>query len=173
MKSSSSSQAIAASLLLIGLAAIGRAAEPVTLDNVVDPGPNDPDEPLAAEFSIDRATHFLDSAALTWQKDQQCFTCHTNFAYLYARPAASADAIAHREVREFAEKLVSERWPQEGPRWDAEIVAAAAALAFNDAASTDNLHPQTRTANRPHVDGPAAGWRVGLVEVRLAPDGVG
>ena len=48
MKSSSCSQAIAASLLLIGLTAIGGAAEPVTLDNVVDPGPNDPDEPWAA-----------------------------------------------------------------------------------------------------------------------------
>jgi len=146
MKSSSCSQAIAAFLLLIGLAAIGGAAEPVTLDNVVDPGPNDPDEPLASEFSIDRATHFLDSAALTWQKDQQCFTCHTNFVYLYARPAASTNAIAQREVRAFAEKLVSERWQQEGPRWDAEIVAAAAALAFNDAAATGKLHPQTRTA---------------------------
>ena len=35
---------------------------------------------------------------------------------------------------------------QEGPRWDAEIVATAAALAFNDAATTGKLHPQTRTA---------------------------
>ena len=96
MKSSSCSQVIAVSLLLTGLAATGKAAEPVTLDNVVDPGPNDPDEPLAAEFSLDRATHFLDSVALTWQKEQKCFTCHTNFAYLYARPAVSSDATAHR-----------------------------------------------------------------------------
>ena len=34
----------------------------------------------------------------------------------------------------------------EGPRWDAEVVATAAALAFNDAATTGKLHPLTRTA---------------------------
>ena len=33
-----------------------------------------------------------------------------------------------------------------GPRWDAEVVAGAAALAFNDAHTTDELHPLTRTA---------------------------
>ncbi len=146
MKPSICSTLFAACLLLISLAEVNWAAEPVTLDNVADPGPNDPDEPLAAEFSLDRATHFLDSAALTWQKEQKCFTCHTNFAYLYARPAASADATAHREVRKFAEILVRERWPKEGPRWDAEVVATAAALAYNDSATTGKLHPLTRTA---------------------------
>src|SRR5688500_8202188 len=95
--------AVAACLLHVALGANSRASEPVTLDNVADPGPNDPDEPLAAEFSLDRAMHFLDSAALTWQKEQKCFTCHTNFAYLYARPVASSDDVAHRQVRQFAE----------------------------------------------------------------------
>jgi squalene-hopene/tetraprenyl-beta-curcumene cyclase len=136
----------AACLLLACLATSGKAVEPLTLDNVVDPGTNSPDEPLAEEFSLDRAVHFLDSAALTWQKDHKCFTCHTNVAYLYARPAVSSDASAHRLVREYAEKLVSERWPAEGPRWDAEIIATAAALALNDSATTGKLHPQTRTA---------------------------
>jgi squalene-hopene/tetraprenyl-beta-curcumene cyclase len=45
-----------------------------------------------------------------------------------------------------AEELVSQRWPESGPRWDAEVVAATAALAFNDAATTGQLHPVTRTA---------------------------
>jgi squalene-hopene/tetraprenyl-beta-curcumene cyclase len=49
-------------------------------------------------------------------------------------------------VRAFAEELVAKRWPTEGPRWDAEVVATAAALAFNDAATTGKLHPLTRTA---------------------------
>jgi squalene-hopene/tetraprenyl-beta-curcumene cyclase len=146
MRISICSAALAACLALVALDTPGTAAEPVTLDNVVDPGPNSPDEPLAKDFSLERAVHFLDSAALTWQKDQKCFTCHTNYAYLYARPAVSFDATAHRQVREYAEKLVSERWPKEGPRWDAEVVAAAAALAFNDATTTGNLHPLTRTA---------------------------
>jgi squalene-hopene/tetraprenyl-beta-curcumene cyclase len=122
------------------------ADEPVTLKNVEDPAPNRREEPLAREFSLDRAVHFLDSASLAWQKRRQCFTCHTNYAYLYARPLVDADAPAHKEVRRFAEELVAKRWAERGPRWDAEVVATAAALAFNDAATTGKLHPLTRKA---------------------------
>ncbi len=122
------------------------AGEPVTIENVADPGENKLDEAVAKEFSLDRAVHFLDSAALSWQKQRKCFTCHTNFAYLYARPLISADAPAHREVRRFAEELVSVRWNEKGPRWDAEVVAAAAAMAFNDAATTGQLHELTKVA---------------------------
>jgi squalene-hopene/tetraprenyl-beta-curcumene cyclase len=138
----------------------GQAAEPVTLENVVDPGPNRLDEPLAAEFSLDRAVQFLDSVALNWQNEHGCFTCHTNYAYLYARPTVSADAEAHRQVRAFAEQLVSQRWQTEGARWDAEVVATAAALAFNDAATTRRLHPLTRAAldRMWTVQQPSGGW---------------
>ncbi len=140
-------RSIVATCILMGtLTSTSWGAEPVTLENVVDPGANSADEPMAVKFSLDRAYNFLDSAALTWQKEQQCFTCHTNFAYLYARPASSPQETAPRQVREFAETLVRDRWPAEGPRWDAEIVATAAALAFNDAATTGKLHPLTRTA---------------------------
>lgn len=128
-----------------------RAAAPnasenaITLENVVAPDENSPDEPKA-EFSLEAATRFLDSAALNWQKEKACFTCHTNFAYLMARPAISADVPAHKTVRAFAESLVTERWPKEGPRWDAEVVAAGAILAYNDDATTGKLHDVTRTA---------------------------
>jgi squalene-hopene/tetraprenyl-beta-curcumene cyclase len=118
----------------------------VTLETVTDPGPNASDEPFATEHSVAAAAGFLDRAALTWQKDRKCFSCHTNFLYLYARPGVSADTAAHRQVRAFAEELVEKRWPEHKPRWDAEVVAAAAALAFNDAATTGKLHPTTRTA---------------------------
>jgi squalene-hopene/tetraprenyl-beta-curcumene cyclase len=122
------------------------SVEPVTLANVVSPGENLRDEPLAGEYSRERAARFLDSAALDWQKSRQCFTCHTNYAYLMARPAISSSVPAHAEVREFAEKLVTERWESQGPRWDAEVVMSAAMLAFNDAATSGQLHPVTRTA---------------------------
>jgi len=122
------------------------AAEPVTLDSAVDPGANSTDEPLAESFSEDTAVRFLDSAALTWQKQRECFTCHTNYAYLYARPLVSADCDAHKTVRAFAEQLISQRWKDQGPRWDAEVVATAAALAFNDRHTTNTLHPLTRQA---------------------------
>lgn len=121
-------------------------AQPVTLENVVEPAPNKLDEPLAKKFSLDQATKFLDSASLHWQSKRKCMTCHTNYAYLYARPAISSEAPAHGEVRRFAEQLVRERWKEKGPRWDAEVVATAAALAFNDAATTGKLHETTRQA---------------------------
>jgi squalene-hopene/tetraprenyl-beta-curcumene cyclase len=89
---------------------------------------------------------FLDAAALTWQKERKCFTCHTNYAQLYARPLVSADAPAAKEVRRFAEELIEKRWAENGPRWDAEVVATGAALAFNDSVTTGKLHPLTRKA---------------------------
>jgi squalene-hopene/tetraprenyl-beta-curcumene cyclase len=126
--------------------AFASAAEAVTLESVQDPGPNRLDEPLAAQFSLERAVQFLDSASLTWQKDRKCFTCHTNHAYLYARPLVSKDVQAHAQVRKFAEELVEVRWKDPGPRWDAEVVATAAALAFNDRLTTGKLHATTRAA---------------------------
>lgn len=136
------------SVLLLGCttAISARAADPVTLANFVSPQPNKTDEPLAEKFSLAQAANFLDSAALDWQKQRNCMTCHTNYAFLMARPSISADAPAHTEVRRYAEKLVSDRWPEKGPRWDAEIVATATVLAFNDAATTGKLHPLTRQA---------------------------
>lgn len=131
-------------MVLAGASSV--AADAVTLENVQDPGENRRDEPLAKEFSLEKAVGFLDSAALQWQKQRQCFTCHTNYAHLYARPSVSADAPAAKEVRKFAEELIQKRWADKGPRWDAEVVATAAALAFNDAATTGKLHPLTRQA---------------------------
>lgn len=133
----------AACLLGFSGAAPGQAVGP---GEVVDPGPNRPDEPTAREFSARRAVEFLDAASLTWQKNRKCFTCHTNYAYLYARPLADPEAPAHLAIRQAAEQLVTERWPQRGPRWPAEVVGTAAALAFNDAVTTGKLHPTTRAA---------------------------
>ncbi len=120
--------------------------EELTLTTAKRPEPNRADEPLAAEFSLNKAVSFLDQASLEWTQSRKCFTCHTNYAYLLARPAVSADAGPHREVRAELEKLVTERWPDQGPRWDAEVVMAAAVLAINDAATTGELQPVTRTA---------------------------
>ena len=146
--------------LLVCLAERLPAEEPVTLDNLVAPEPNLPDEPTAARFDKAKAVHFLDSASLNWQKERKCFTCHTNYLYLYARPAASGSSIAHTQVREFAEELVQQRWPTVGPRWDAEVVATAAALAFNDSKTTGELHPATREAldRMWDIQRPDGGW---------------
>ncbi len=128
------------------LSNLGWTDEFVSIATVVAPKPNTADEPLADEFSVDKAIHFLDSASLHWQKQRKCFTCHTNFAYLYARGYEKDESAAHAEVRAFAEELVNKRWKEKGPRWDAEVVAAAAALSFDDRMTSGKLHETTRTA---------------------------
>lgn len=138
--------AVPLAAILSVLPAVAHSDEPVTLDNVVAPTANAADEPLAAEFSAEAAVHFLDSAALDWQKSRQCMTCHTNYAYLLARPAAGADAEAHATVRSYAEALITDRWQTDGPRWDAEVVMTGVVLAVNDAATTGKLHPLTQRA---------------------------
>jgi squalene-hopene/tetraprenyl-beta-curcumene cyclase len=118
--------------------------------DIEKPAPNSPDEPLAERFSIDRAARFLDAVAVSWTREKQCGTCHTNYAYLMARPAAKGgDPEAMAEVRSFFEERVA-HWDdakkESKPRWDAEVVATAAALALNDAATSGKLDPLTRKA---------------------------
>ncbi|WP_323379647.1 hypothetical protein [Stieleria sedimenti] len=48
------------------------------------------DEPLAERFSAKQSAIYLDRAALTWQKEKKCVTCHTNMLYLFARPALAS-----------------------------------------------------------------------------------
>lgn len=134
----------AVTFMVVGVRAA--SAADVTAGNVTGPGPNVKDEAVAGEFSLQRAADFLDSAAVTWQNERGCLTCHTNMAYLFARPGISSEAPAHASVREFVENLPTKAWQDDGPNSDAEIVAAAAALAFNDAATTGKLHPATQKA---------------------------
>jgi squalene-hopene/tetraprenyl-beta-curcumene cyclase len=115
-------------------------------EEVPAPPPISPEEPLAAEFSPAAAARSLDVSALHWQATRKCGTCHTNFAYLMARPALAAVSPPAPEVRSFFEEMVSDRWKKVGPRWDAEVVAAATFLAMNDRATSGKLHPLTRTA---------------------------
>jgi hypothetical protein len=86
-------------VVVMAFAPVAESAEPVTLENVKDPGPNKLDEPVAEKFSLDRAVDFLDSASLTRQKQRQCFTCHTNYAYLLARPAISGDSADGQRIQ--------------------------------------------------------------------------
>lgn len=111
-----------------------------------------PSEPLAAKFSAGRAMRFLDQIAVDWTKKNHCGTCHTNYAYLMAKPAFlvhGAPDPAMAEVRGFFEDRVR-HWddPEKGaePRWDTEVVTTASALAINDRLTTGKLHELTRKA---------------------------
>lgn len=127
------------------LQGIARADQP-SLKKYTPPTENRKDEPFARQYSLEKSLSFLDNSALQWQDKRGCFSCHTNFAYLYARPMVSAQAQAHDEIRQALEEMVTKRWPAAEPRWDAEVVATAAALAYNDSLTTKKLHPVTKTA---------------------------
>jgi squalene-hopene/tetraprenyl-beta-curcumene cyclase len=127
---------------------------------IQDVGPNEPDEPVAKEFSLERGRKFMDDVSLQWQRERKCVTCHTNFAYLTMGTGYGADRPAYQSVRKFTEDLVSERWASKGPRWDAEVLVAAMGLAVSDAERGDKLHPLTRKAldRMWTVQKPDGGW---------------
>jgi squalene-hopene/tetraprenyl-beta-curcumene cyclase len=107
-------------------------------------------EPKAASFSLERSAEQIDRAAVKWTRQHKCGSCHTNYPFLMARPMLREFASpALLEVRAFFEKRVAHWGDPEAeakPRWDAEVVSTAAALAINDAATTGALHPLTRKA---------------------------
>jgi squalene-hopene/tetraprenyl-beta-curcumene cyclase len=128
----------------------GFAQEMAAVANPPQPGRTVASEPFAAVASMPRAGAFLDAVALSWTRQRQCGTCHTNYPYLLARPHLKEPArSALAEVRTFFETRVA-HWdePEKSaqPRWDAEVIATAMALAFNDAATSGSLHPLTRKA---------------------------
>lgn len=114
------------------------------------PSPNSPDEPKAAKLSLEKAAEFLDGAAVSWTRQRQCGNCHTNYAFLLARPLLKEKpTTAQDEVRKFFEDRIT-NWDRgqqgDAPRWDTEVVATAATLAIHDALTTNKLHPLTRQA---------------------------
>lgn len=134
------------SCIAAGLMPPAGAVEPAAPAPVAYRGGNSASEPMIEKFSLARAASFLDTAALGWQKKRRCVACHTDAAYLMTPPMTGSRPQAYREVRKFTEKLVNERWAKKGPRWDAEVIVAAAALAASDAGTNGKLHPTTRKA---------------------------
>jgi squalene-hopene/tetraprenyl-beta-curcumene cyclase len=116
----------------------------ITLKNVAKPGPIRAEEPFIEEFSFSAAVRFMDSVALSWQKERKCFACHSNYAFLLARPAVTYQVPVHREIRSALEYLAEN--PRSKSYWVTEAVMVASVLAQNDAATTGKLHPVTRKA---------------------------
>jgi squalene-hopene/tetraprenyl-beta-curcumene cyclase len=128
------------------------------------PAPNSDKEPMAEKFSLERGARFLDAVSVNWTRDRKCGTCHTNYAHMMAGPTVEKPASAELgEVRTFFEGRAG-GWDKTDksakPTRDGEIVATAAALAFNDAASTGKLHPLTRAAldRMWTIQRPDGGW---------------
>lgn len=141
--------ALPALVLALALSALGGGSvvsQPATTASLAAPGANRADEPIAPTFSLTQAARFLDAASSDWTRTRRCFTCHTNYNYLLARPAISEASAVHQQVRRALEELVEVRWAEQGPRWDTEVVMSAAVLAYHDAATTGKLHRTTRKA---------------------------
>ena len=63
-----------------------------------------------------KAAEFLDAVALDWTRKRKCGTCHTNYAYLLARPALrEVEGSAMAEIRSFFEGRVT-HWDDAEPR---------------------------------------------------------
>src|SRR5439155_16805129 len=99
------------------------------------------DEPIAKQFSAEKAAAYLDQAALNWQKTKKCATCHSNLFYMAARPALAKVLPDSGEVRSMYEDYRKVRWQSKGPTeaqgfWP---VVVGAGLTFNDLQTTGKL----------------------------------
>jgi squalene-hopene/tetraprenyl-beta-curcumene cyclase len=135
-------------LILLHLTATNGFAE--TPQDFPKPTANSADEPRAPSLSLPAAARFLDAVAVNWTRDRQCGTCHTNVLYLFARSTLKgATSEGAAIVRRFFEDRVA-HWDDEAkaakPRFDAEVVVTAVALAFDDANTSGKLQPLTRKA---------------------------
>jgi squalene-hopene/tetraprenyl-beta-curcumene cyclase len=120
--------------------------------------PASPDEPMAAVFSPQKAAAYLDGIALAWTRERKCGTCHTNYAYMMARPAlGTGDPAVAREIRSFFEDKAA-TGSSTPPIPHALILAGV--LAINDAGTTGHLHPATRQAldRMWQLQGPDGAW---------------
>lgn len=138
---------IALKILLCLISGSCFAGEIVTFEGV--PGELEeisPDEPMAAEFSAEKAALYLDRASLNWQKKKKCATCHTNMSYMMARPALSSVQKDSGEVRAFFEDYRKVRWAKRGPTEDQGFwpIVVGTGLTFNDVGSSGKLSDVTR-----------------------------
>jgi squalene-hopene/tetraprenyl-beta-curcumene cyclase len=119
--------------------------------------PPDPNEPRRAVFSPVKAAEYLDIAAQDWMLPRSCGGCHTNFAYMMARPMLSARMPSiFKETRRYLETRIETEYQRGG-----HVATHAAALVIDDA-RTGRLRPITRKTlarmwDRQQSDGRRAG----------------
>ena len=104
------------------------------------------DEPMATEFSAEKAAQYLDRSALNWQKTKECATCHTNLFYMIARPALSKILPDSGEVRTFYEDYRKVRWQKNPPTQAAGFwpIVVGTGLTMNDLQTTGKLSDISR-----------------------------
>ena len=157
--------------LLVGMVWGQTSAEKVKVDLTA--------EPLLEQWSVGKATEYLDSRA-NRDEGTKCLNCHGTFAYLLARPHLPAPGPKHAERRAAAEQwaagLLKEPWPSdvtgEKPvdrkveRRITEALLTATVLAQHDAITTGKCvarrgrradgRPRDPQGHRLDQDAPAA-----------------
>ncbi len=108
-------------------------------------GVNHDNEPLATEFSLEKALKFIDSAALNWGKRRGCVSCHTNGLYLTIPGDVLKGREASPQVRQLAENYVGS-WAKGNRPSITGVISTAAFLAINDSQGGKALHPMTQLA---------------------------
>ena len=103
------------------------------------------EDPLAEEFSIERAISFMDGVAVNWGNRYGCVTCHTNGFYLTAPAALFKDRPDFQKVQEQAKEF-ARSWPSmesvhanESYLEDTYTVATAAFLSISELQATGEL----------------------------------
>src|SRR5262245_13086785 len=71
------------------------------------------DEPLLAEFSLEKAAESLDRTAQAWVSKHKCGSCHTGWPYLMSRAKCKdVSAPALGEIRQFFEQRIT-NWDED------------------------------------------------------------
>lgn len=105
------------------------------------------EEPLAREFSLERAARSLDASALAWKEQSRpwvsvgCSQCHANLMYLISRPLLEEIVPPPPDVRTQYESLAELGG---GMSYATAATVVGVPLAFHDRQTTGKLHPQTR-----------------------------
>ena len=113
---------------------------------------NSADEPLADEYSFDRAVHFMNRTSAWWQKQKGCVTCHTNGLSLVGQAMLPTPNPATELSREFARSylkdfIVDGRKPRGQHGAIEGLVTTTAMLSISDAIVNEGqLAPTTRLA---------------------------
>ena len=103
-------------------------------------------EALSKGFSMNKAVDYLDRTSMAWTNKHKCFTCHTNFIHLMAMSDFEKKPKYYADVKKSLDEMVTKRWASNGPRWDAEVIMSATALAFVDRSGPKKLSPNTKMA---------------------------
>lgn len=115
-------------------------------------GPATADEPVAAQFSSQKAIQYLEQGATAWIGSRKCIACHTTGVHLVTRPAltttfgtppASLRAFAVERLQTLKDTAREKLLKRVNP---VKVVYAAAGLAEWDAHVSKKLSPETLEA---------------------------